>query len=1227
MATVRALFVAEKPKVAKSMAQVLNGQQLSGGTSPQNPVHACRGELAFNVEPPPGTRKDNMPHRRNPARKQPAEIRITSVAGHIMEMDFKGSNRKWNTCPHEHLFDAELEKRVPEKFEKCAAQLREQAKWADWLVIWTDYDREGENIGFEIIDICKGPGGNRNLRVHRCGKFSSINAESMEHAMLYCKSPDQAMSDAVEARMELDLRTGAAFTRFQTMLLQNKFDETMNGVISYGPCQFPCMGFVVANHKRIVNFREENFWKLELSVKGNAQEGGQRSLAEDESDEDDEDDEDGDDDIMDEDNRPADNNAWSTRKGKGKATKKQKKGGGGKGGDDGGGGGGGGGGDGDPTMEPLVGSGEPLRFEWARNRVYDENVCKAIYQMVENFERPRPTPARIQSVTGSPTSKQRPAPLNTIKLQMEASRHLRLGAEQTMAIADKLYQEQKLSYPRTETNIWPGDIDAHPLITLQRGHATWGRYAAALLDEGKFKPARDGGETDNSHPPIHPIKLCQPTEFSDPNEKNVYELVTRCFLACFSDDARGQRTSIRATVGYEFFTASGTMVTERNYLDVYRYDKWSGNTIPVFLPGRSYVLNSFTIRMGRTVPPTRLHESELIKRMDDEGIGTDATAASHIETIQKRFYVKKDANGYFSPTELGLALADGYHAMGRGNLIEAKLRKQQEQDCVAIERHGRSKDDVLREQRSTMKLIFQQTLSQATSLVTAAGQHLTQFGAAGGQNQAQIRVVQSQVSACGKCNNGQLMDLKANSAGNDNNHGARDAMFLSCPACSQACFVPSKTIVPVPGEFCPICNFQILEVTRSDGDSAYPICPYCFKNPPAWSREVATSGEMPCFKCSHSECPRAGRAQGSDTPVLRCRSCSTHDMLLNKRKGKYSVSCSGYKEDPKCPAAVWFPAAVASAAVLPDRCRRCSAGATSDDDPRIVRKIRLTCTRRLLPPGFLDGDGPTGSWDVCIICHKSDLSQGTFGANYKEFKSGLLPSGSGNGSGYGGGGGGGGGGARGNRGGVVLTNNNNISENERPQSRLAAAALGLDIEDTVRPSKQRNTGNGNGSVASGGGGTSGDCYRYALLLLSHPWRDTDSCFCPTNNLISCSLVATGVVSLDTGLVIARINPWVAAAVEAEAEAEAEEEEEEEEGTQERIIPCAAATILPFYSQSEKKGRIQAGSSTSAKIAMVVVTSFSGKTNEAEWIYHCSLGRRSHGRSLHLDRFRVRSGDE
>src|SRR5690606_7956483 len=66
--------------------------------------------------------------------------------------------------------------------------------------------------------------------------------------------------------IEIDLRIGAAFTRFQTMRLQKLFPALADKLISYGPCQFPTLGFVVERYNRLLAFVPESFWYLRCAV-------------------------------------------------------------------------------------------------------------------------------------------------------------------------------------------------------------------------------------------------------------------------------------------------------------------------------------------------------------------------------------------------------------------------------------------------------------------------------------------------------------------------------------------------------------------------------------------------------------------------------------------------------------------------------------------------------------------------------------------------------------------------------------------------------------------------------------------------------------------------------------------------------------------------------------------------------------------------------------------------
>ena len=100
-----------------------------------------------------------------------AQFTVTSVTGHLLEIDFDSRYSSWQACDPFELFDAPVTTSIKKGSETIARNLANEARRADTLMIWTDCDREGENIGAEIAGVCKKA--KRDIIVRRA-RFSAI---------------------------------------------------------------------------------------------------------------------------------------------------------------------------------------------------------------------------------------------------------------------------------------------------------------------------------------------------------------------------------------------------------------------------------------------------------------------------------------------------------------------------------------------------------------------------------------------------------------------------------------------------------------------------------------------------------------------------------------------------------------------------------------------------------------------------------------------------------------------------------------------------------------------------------------------------------------------------------------------------------------------------------------------------------------------------------------------
>ncbi len=263
-------------------------------------------------------------------------------------------------------------------------------------------------------------------------------------------------------------------------------------------------------------------------------------------------------------------------------------------------------------------------------------------------------PGVVKSVTARKNTRRPPTPYNTTAFSTDASSRLGITPASAMRIAEDLYMDGFISYPRTDNTVYPSSLPLRELVTSLVKVKEFSA-ASGLLD-GELKPTRGKKET-TDHPPIYPTQAIHPGAL-DGSKKRVYELVVRRFLATFSPPMITESTRADIEAGSETYFVRGSVVVDPGYAGIYTYARSSDEEIPALKEGQELALDGAPWIVDKeTQPPSRISQAKLIEMMEERGLGTKATRADIIQKLFDRGYVFGNPP---VPSETGIALYEAF---------------------------------------------------------------------------------------------------------------------------------------------------------------------------------------------------------------------------------------------------------------------------------------------------------------------------------------------------------------------------------------------------------------------------------------------------------------------------------------------------------------------------------------------------------------------------------------
>jgi DNA topoisomerase I len=299
------------------------------------------------------------------------------------------------------------------------------------------------------------------------------------------------------------------------------------------------------------------------------------------------------------------------------------------------------------------------------------------------------SPGVVRSVESKRNTRKPPAPFNTTGFTSAAS-SVGVSPARAMRLAEDLYMDGFISYPRTDNTVYP---DSLPVRELLQSIARVDSFteAAPLASRSQLSPTRGKKQT-TDHPPIYPTQALDPKVLPDDGHRKIYELVVRRFLATFADPAVSESTRADIEAGSETYFVRGNVLVEPGFLAVYPYSRSKDEEIPKLEEGQELALaRDPWFDAKETQPPSRIGQGKLIEMMEERGLGTKATRHDIIQKLYDRGYVQ---NNPIEPSETGIAMVKAFQKYGE-RIATPDMTAELEEDMDKIASGEVTKDEVV----------------------------------------------------------------------------------------------------------------------------------------------------------------------------------------------------------------------------------------------------------------------------------------------------------------------------------------------------------------------------------------------------------------------------------------------------------------------------------------------------------------------------------------------------